>query len=330
MTDGTRTPWSPPGQLEAFLEAAPDPIVVIDDAGTIRAANPAAERMFRLGRGDLIGRPAVAILPDLDPSEPSAAVQELTGIGRGGDPIPVELSLGTLADGARSIWIGILRDIRPRRAAEAAARASVREKEALVQEIHHRVKNNLQVISSLLKLQSQHIVDPQAREMFAESQHRIRSMALVHEKLYQSSDLARVNIRDYVASLAVLLLRSFGVDSQRIRFAVTGDDVYLGIDAAVPCGLIVNELLSNCFKHAFPDGRAGSVEVRVDGGDHGRFTVSVEDDGAGLPPHVDLVRADTLGLQLVRTLADQLHGEIEVVRRRRGVGFRIHGAGGSR
>jgi two-component sensor histidine kinase len=195
---------------------------------------------------------------------------------------------------------------------ERAIRASLGEKEILLREIHHRVKNNLQVTSSLLKLQSASIHDPRVLELFAESQNRIRSMALVHEKLYQSSELARVDVADYARSLGALLFRSFGVLDGRIGFTVDAADVFVSIETAVPCGLILNELVSNCLKHAFPGDRGGAVVVTVRTTGNGSGTLVVADDGAGLPPGLDLEQTETLGLQLVRTLVRQLRGTLAV------------------
>ncbi|HWI55574.1 MAG TPA: histidine kinase dimerization/phosphoacceptor domain -containing protein, partial [Bacillota bacterium] len=164
-----------------------------------------------------------------------------------------------------------------------------------------------------LKLQSACIQDPRALEMFGDSQNRIRSMALVHEKLYQSSDLSRVNFSDDVESLAALLFRSYGVNASRIRLSIEADQAFLSIETAVPCGLIVNELLSNCLKHAFPEKRSGQIRIRISeapGGDW--LLLAVADNGVGLPPGLDLEQTDTLGLQLVRTLTRQLNGHLEL------------------
>ena len=193
-------------------------------------------------------------------------------------------------------------------------RGSLREKEVLLKEIHHRVKNNLQVTSRLLRLQSARIDDPIALEMFAVCQDRLRSMALVHEKLYQSRDLSRIDFADYAGSLALLLFGAFGVDPDRIRLEVAGSPVLVPVDVAVPCGLILSELVSNCLKHGFPRGRSGRIEIRTTGESDRLMRLSVADDGVGLPPDVDLAHAETLGLELVRTLAEQLAAEVVVLR----------------
>ncbi len=199
--------------------------------------------------------------------------------------------------------------------------ASVREKEILIQEIHHRVKNNMQIISSLVNLQAARIEDPETREMFMVTRDRIRSMALVHEKIYRSKDFARIDFVDYVRNLVNQILRSSAVPGA-IRAEIEGDPVFLNISTAVPCSLIVNELVSNALKHAFPDGRPGRLTVRVaaldDGrnglavGDTGRFSITVSDDGVGLAPDFDMARTNSLGLQIVSLLVEQLEGTLEV------------------
>lgn len=216
----------------------------------------------------------------------------------------------------------IIRDITERKRAEEVMQSSLREKEVLLKEIHHRVKNNLQVTSSLLKLQSDCITDSQAREMFLDGHNRIRSMALVHEKLYQSSDLSRINFADYVKSLAALLFRSYAIDVSQISLQVEDNDIFLSVESAVPCGLIVNELLSNCLKHAFPGRRSGNIQVRI-GREMEQLLLVIADDGVGLPDSVRLEGAETLGLQLVRTLAQQLDGAVQVKSNGGGTEFRI-------
>ncbi|MGO9062380.1 MAG: PAS domain S-box protein [Candidatus Binataceae bacterium] len=218
---------------------------------------------------------------------------------------------------------GVAYDISETKRAEEAMRASaeqlkasLREKESLLKEIHHRVKNNLQVISSLLKLQEAGIRDSSALEMFHESRNRIRSMALIHEKLYQSPDLSRVEFASYVRDLLSLLLRSYAARA-RIDLDTTIENATLSIELAVPLGLILNELISNCLKHAFPGGRAGRITVELRPFDATSLKLKVADDGVGFPAQVDFRTAETLGMQLVRTLTEQIGGGLEL---RRGAG----------
>ncbi|MBT3368085.1 MAG: PAS domain S-box protein [Nitrospina sp.] len=218
-------------------------------------------------------------------------------------------------------------DISDRRLAEEQIKASLIEKEVLLREIHHRVKNNMQVITSLLKLQSDTIKDKQYADMLRESQERIKSMALIHEKLYRSKDLARVDFKEYIKSLINGLFRSHGIDAGRITTKLKIEDVSLGLDHAIPCGLIINELVSNSLKYAFPQGREGEISVAlflINGDEVG---LTVRDDGIGMPEELDFRSTKTLGLDLVRTLVEhQLEGQLELDRKG-GTGFNIRFAG---
>ena len=203
------------------------------------------------------------------------------------------------------------RRIKERTQAEEQVRASLVEKEVLLKEIHHRVKNNLQVISSLLNLQSDTVADEKALEVLRESQNRIRSMAFVHENLYQSEDLARIDFGGYIRNLSAYLFSSYSVNSSLVRLRLDVEDVHLGIDTVIPCGLVVNELISNALKHAFPEGREGEIYVTLRAED-GQVILVIGDDGIGLPEGLNVAESETLGLQLVETLVGQLEGEIEL------------------
>lgn len=211
--------------------------------------------------------------------------------------------------------IGSVVDISDRKWAEDQIRTSLQEKEVMLKEIHHRVKNNLQVVSSLLKLQAGHIEDKRIVEVFKESQNRVSAMALIHEKLYQSEDLAKTNFSEYIHSLATALFRSYSANSRSIRLQLEVQDVRLSIDTAIPCGLIINELVSNSLKYAFPRGEAGEISIHLQAQeDHStdliRYCLVVRDSGRGFPPDLDFRNTKSLGLQLVCTVIRQLRGEI--------------------
>ncbi|OPY26095.1 MAG: aerobic respiration control sensor protein ArcB [Methanocella sp. PtaU1.Bin125] len=199
-------------------------------------------------------------------------------------------------------------EIAERRKVEAKMQSSLEEKEVLLKEIHHRVKNNLQIISSLLSLQSGSVKTENPAGMFRDSQDRIRSMALIHEKLYRARDISRVDFAEYVSSLTAYLARSY-ITGPGVEIAIAIDGIYLDIDKAIPCGLIINELVSNALKYAFPGGRTGHVRVSM-AREGGRYLLIVGDDGAGLPPGLDFRNTASLGLQLVNTLVSQLEGAV--------------------
>lgn len=219
--------------------------------------------------------------------------------------------------------VGTAADITERKKAEEKIKASLREKEVLLQEIHHRVKNNLQVISSLLKLQSEYIKDKQAFQMFKESQDRVKSMALVHEKLYLSKDLMNIDFKDYIQDLTYKLFRSYGVDPSKIALRMDVKDISLRIDTAIPCGLIINELIPNSLKYAFPPGRDGEIKVALRYIDKNEIELKVKDNGVGLPEDFDFRKTKSLGLHLVTIVAeDQLDGRIKL-NRVKGTEFKI-------
>jgi two-component sensor histidine kinase len=274
---------------------------------------------------DLI-RVTTSLLPQLPESAVKRAVR-LTGVRSDTTAIYLPLKVEEQVIGIMTVWCSDLREedvpafsvfanqvavaLENARLYEVTS-ASLQEKEVLLKEIHHRVKNNLQIISSLLNLQSGHIDDPQATEVFQDSQHRVRSMALVHEKLYQSQDLAWVGFAEYIRNLATYLFRAYSASATGVTLDIQADDVFLTIDTAVPCGLILNELISNALKHAFPDGQAGEIHVELHAHGYRQVTLSVADTGIGLPNDLDLNTTTSLGLQLVHTLVDQLNGHIEL------------------
>ena len=209
----------------------------------------------------------------------------------------------------------------------AELNAALKEKEVLLKEVHHRVKNNLQVISRLLNLQARQfrsLAFPEAgqvHEALSDCQGRVRAIALVHEKLYQTSDLSQVDFGTYLGALVQMIMASTG-DTPQVSVELDVQSVRLGVDQAIPCGLLVHELLSNALKHAFPDGRRDKVYVELGREWPRRVRLVVRDDGVGMPSHVKLERSPSLGLELVSTLARQLRGEL-TVDREYGTRFRL-------
>jgi PAS domain S-box-containing protein len=214
-------------------------------------------------------------------------------------------------------------DITERRQAEEKIKESIREKEVLLREIHHRVKNNMQVISSLLNLQSTHIKDKEALETFKESQSRIRAMSLIHEKLYGSEDLARIEFGDYVRDLTRHIFVAYRATSPRVSLHIDISDIFLDINTAIPCGLIINELVSNSLKHAFSEVGKGHITITLHSPNANETELIVSDDGIGIPEDIDIRTTESLGLQVVTILAeDQLQGKI-TLDRAKGTTFHI-------
>jgi PAS domain S-box-containing protein len=203
-------------------------------------------------------------------------------------------------------------NITGRKLADEQIKTSLKEKELLLKEIHHRVKNNMQVIISLLKLQSKNITDKQYLDMFKESQGRIKSMALVHEKLYKTKSLAEIDFKEYIKSLVSSLFRSYRIKPDKISLKIDVEEISLGLESAIPCGLIINELISNSLKHAFPNDRKGKVSVIFYSVNEDKLILKVSDNGIGVPEKFDIKNTKSLGLHLVTILSeDQLHGKIE-------------------
>jgi two-component sensor histidine kinase len=197
-------------------------------------------------------------------------------------------------------------------ASDQRLRQSLSEKEALLKEIHHRVKNNLQIVSSLLYLQEDAMQDPKGVEILRESQNRVKSMALIHEQLYGTNNLAKIDFGRYVYSLTANLFDAYGIDPACLRLKIKADDISLGVDMAVPCGLIVNELVSNAIKHAFPNSTGGTIEIIIRMLSAGQMEIVVADDGVGLETPSPAPESTSLGLRLIDTLTTQLDGNLNV------------------
>ncbi|MCK5148263.1 HAMP domain-containing protein [bacterium] len=220
------------------------------------------------------------------------------------------------ADGSISKF-EIFHDITEHKLAEEQIQSDLKEKGLLLKEIHHRVKNNLQVIISLLGLQADEIKDGDALKKFEESRNRVRSMALVHEELYRSENFAAVDFSSYIKKLSHDLYRAYAIDQGRIELKVKVKDVFIGLDNAVPCGLIINELISNTLKHAFPASFTGKGKIEIDlySDQKNEIVLIVKDNGVGLPKDLDIQKKETLGLQLIHILTEQIQGNIELNRK---------------
>lgn len=317
-------------RFRRVVEFSPIAKIMIDQRGRIEMVNMQAERLFGYERSEMLGQPIEILLPDrfrsMHPqlrqsfftetkSRPMGEGRDLFARRKDGSEFPVEIGLNPIETDEGPMVLSAIVDISDRKQKEMHIRAALQEKELLLGEVHHRVKNNLQVIDSLLDMQASRIDDPRVREILRDSQNRVRSMALIHQTLYQSHDFARVDFSNVIESLVPTLVSSYGMDSSRIRLDIKADEVHLPINRAIPCGLIVNELVTNSLKHAFPDNRIGTIFISLRPLVENRVQLMIGDDGIGISEQINLEQTHTLGLQLVQLLASQVHGELAIQRK---------------
>jgi PAS domain S-box-containing protein len=323
MTDSLQRRTVSRSYLDDVLDSMAEMLFVVDENNRIDHVNLAAMERLGFSREEMKGRSLDDLLegdaplpsPDDTVFRRTGSVTEIERRLRTSDgstlPVLVSRSLlrGSSADAPDIVCVA--QDISARKEAEEQLRDSLQEKEVLLREIHHRVKNNLQVIASLLHVQSKKVEDENARRLFAESQDRIRSMAFIHERLYQSDDLAQVDFGAYLDRLTEHLYRSHGVALRDVTCHLETDSAVLGVDRAIPAGLIINELVSNALEHAFPEDSTGTINVSFTTEDE-VGTIVVADDGVGIDDAADLESERTLGMRLVNGLVRQLRGEVDV------------------
>lgn len=322
-------------KYRTLIENMSEVILYVDNSDRIIFANDNAIKMFGYDKSELLGQIAVDILVDPGYREFIRDRIKLRRHGftdryeaqmkkKTGESIWVEISSAPLKDTDGKIIgsIGIHSDISDRKKYENTIETSLKQKDLLLKEIHHRVKNNLQIISSLIKLQSAHVNDKEIHSLFAESQNRIKTMALIHEKLYRSTDISVIEFYDYIKNLVNSLYSSYGISIDRVKPVIEFRSIYLDIDTAIPCGLIINELISNCLKYAYPDLRKGRISIDLKELNESDYVLVIKDDGIGIPESVDFVNTNSLGLKLVKILSEQLGGAVELIRNN-GSEFRI-------
>jgi two-component system, sensor histidine kinase PdtaS len=307
----------------------PVAMIVVNKEGTIVRLNELAEATFGYASEELIGHKVEVLLPTryrhkhpgyrggflAEPSaRPMGAGRDLSGLRKDGSEFPVEIGINPVETGEGPMILSVILDLSERKQSEKRIQDALQQKDLLLKEVHHRVKNNLQVVHSLLDLQALKISDSDMVDLLRDSQNRIRSMSLIHQTLYQSQDFAHVDFQRFLGELLPRLTESYGARSRQVRIDIRSADVRLPINDAIPCGLIVNELVSNALKHGFPNDRRGTVLVEISEAGGQVVTLSISDDGQGIAPDRDLARSDSLGLQLVNLLTRQLHGQLDVQR----------------
>jgi PAS domain S-box-containing protein len=313
------------------VEWAPSAMVIVDQAGRIVLVNAETERVFGYLRGDLVGQSIELLVPNrfsahhavfrdgffANPTpRPMGSGRDLFARRADGSEFPVEIGLNPIEAGGGLMVLASIVDITERQRARHSLEQALEEKTVLLNELHHRVKNNLQMISSLLNLQAGMSDDPHLRDVLSETQNRVRAMGLTHQLLYEHKDFSRVDLGEYLGRLAQLLASAYRPRSGHIELMLSmpPEAHYLGLDRAIPCGLAVNELVTNAFKHAFPGEREGTITVALGTADGDDIVLTVRDDGIGLPPEFQMSTVKSLGLQLLPLLVEQLKGRLEIER----------------
>ena len=324
-------------RLFDIIDFLPDPTFSINSRGEVIAWNRAIEAITGFKAEDMLGKgnyeyalPIYGIrrpiLIDLV-TDPNKIIEKqyntikrwedgifgetnapLKGINRilWGKAVPLYDDKGMI-NGA----IEVIRDITESRNAEKEVKESLHEKELLIKEIHHRVKNNMQIVSSLLNLQTNYVDEKETVDVLKESQNRVRSMAMIHEELYKSGDLTHINFVNYVQNLIQKLLYAYNIDATIIKPILEIENINLNMETAVPCGLIISELVSNSLKYAFPNGMAGEIYISLKSKED-KFELIISDNGIGLPENFDFNKLDSLGLLLVKNLTDQIDGDLTI------------------
>jgi len=309
--------------LDKIINSIGDPLFVKDRQHKITLVNDAACKLFGRPRKEILDRTTYDLFSSKEMAEISRKKDEEvfnTGVEVTNEEtntyadktLTVLVKKTPYTDNAgNQFLVGITRDITDRKQAEDRIIVSLKEKEILLKEVHHRVKNNLQIISALLSLQSSYLTDEDIIKIFRDSQNRIKSMALVHENLYRSKDLGKVDFNEYINQLVSHLYQSYGELAGKISFKINSENVYLNINTAIPCGMIINELISNSFKHAFPDDRSGEVCVDLSSEEDG-FRLVISDNGIGIKGDINIKESKTLGLRLIDTLVRQIDGKMSL------------------
>jgi PAS domain S-box-containing protein len=349
-------------QFRLAIEASPTGMIMVDPAGKIVLVNSQIERLFGFRRDELIGQTIEILVPERfrvkhpgfrrefasEPRfRPMGAGRDLYGLRKDGSEFPVEIGLNPIRTPDGFFVLSSVVDISERKRAErereqlmsqlkslnaeleervrgrtSELMASVKEREVLLQEVHHRVKNNLQIISSLINMQMRPLDEPAGREALEECQSRVQAIALIHEKLHHTREYTRVPFSEYARSLASNIFDTSGTSPSRIALQMEIENISVPVDRAIPCGLILNELITNALKHAFPAERSGVVRVELRKTDTHELLLVVGDDGVGMMADFDPDTSSSLGMQLVSTLVEQLDGRLEIVRNC-GTTFRI-------
>lgn len=320
--------------FEQIYKSTPEAILILDENNIVIDSNPSFEKLFLFKNHEIKGKfKEELIVPEHFQDESREMFDKICSgenvqkesirTKRDGRPVNVLITgcrteLSENKYGSYLIYI----DISKHKRSEEQMRSSLVEKEVLIREIHHRVKNNLQIISSLLHIQSGKITNKDMVSMFTNCQNRVKSIALIHEKLYQTNNFTRVDFGSYTMNLIYYLFRMFDVKSNNVSMRLNVENVFLPMDTAIPCGLIINELVTNSLKHAFTEEKHGEISIQAVYHSDNKFTLTIKDNGKGIPEKVDFYKSETVGFNLVNSLVRQLGGNLEI-NREEGTEFKV-------
>lgn len=310
--------------LANVVESSDDAIITKSLDGTIDSWNKGAEQMYGYSADEVLGKNISILAPPELKKEAFELIEKIKQgekiqhyqtlrLKKDKTVINVSITISPVFDSSGELvnFSIISRDITQQKKAENKIKRALKEKELLLREIHHRVKNNMQIISSLLNLQKQYVNDEEAVNVLLESQNRVKSMAMIHEKLYKTNNFSEINFGDYIKSLVDDLFRSYGADPVQIKKKMIFDEIMLGLETAIPCGLIISELVTNTLKYAFPNHMEGEFRIEMYEIDN-LYHLTISDNGVGMPPDINFDKTETLGLILVNTLVNQLEGTVEL------------------
>ncbi len=327
LTDSVKETSNTKKYVDNIIRSMMDTLIVITLDGIIVTVNQATLTLLNYKENELTGQEIPIIIQDelnfkgawIDDLIEKGSVEniEKTYLSKDGRKIPVLFSGAVMYDDNDDVQgiVCVARDMTDRKQAEEQMRESLREKEVLLKEIHHRVKNNLSSILGLLYVAANtgEVDDNNAIGLLVESQNRIRSMAMIHEQLYESDNLAKIDFGKYLNNFAEILKQSYRDYKSRVTIEIEATDIWLDINKAVPCGLLIHELVVNSFKHAFPENREGEIDIKVFSKHNNEFTLIVKDNGIGMDKVANLQNAESMGLQLIDGLVKQLAGEYEFI-----------------
>ncbi|MBY0474504.1 MAG: PAS domain S-box protein [Nitrosomonas sp.] len=316
--------------IHLAVEASPNGMVMTDHQGKIIMVNSTTEELFGYQRQEMIGEPIEILIPishrtqhpelrrsflEHSSKRGMGHGRDLYGLHKSGKEFPVEVGLNPIQTTEGTLVLASIIDITTRKHQEEQLMAALKEKDLLLSEIHHRVKNNLQIIDSLLGMQSETVYDSTAITVLTESQNRVKSMALIHQILYQSQDFSRVDFSSFIDSLVNNLLVSYTPETSKIKTKIETDEILIPINISIPLGLLLNELCTNAIKYAFPGNRSGTIQINLKHHNSNQLLIRISDNGIGISDDFDIENTPTLGLQLVQLLSEQISAELTIHRR---------------